>query len=42
MAVLSKSYFHDEEAAFTLIESIIWNDEPSNRHGAPAATGETQ
>ena len=32
MSVLSKPYFHDEEAAFAFVEGIIWNGEPSCPH----------
>ena len=28
MSILSKTYFHDEAAAFTHLESIIWGDKP--------------
>lgn len=26
MSVLSKPYFHDEEAAFRYLESVVWQD----------------
>lgn len=32
MSVLSKTYFHDEAAAFAFVEGIIWNGEPSCPH----------
>ncbi|HEY0052707.1 MAG TPA: IS1595 family transposase, partial [Caulobacteraceae bacterium] len=32
MSVLSKPYFHDEEAAFAFVEGIIWNGAPSCPH----------
>jgi len=32
MSVLSKPYFHDEEAAFRYLESIVWNGEPVCPH----------
>lgn len=32
MSVLSKPYFHDEEAAFTYLESIVWTDGASCPH----------
>lgn len=32
MSVLSKTYFHDEAAAFEFVEGIIWNGEPSCPH----------
>lgn len=32
MSVLSKPYFHDEEAAFSFLEEIIWGDQPVCPH----------
>lgn len=32
MSVLSKPYFHDEAAAFTFVEGVIWGGEPSCPH----------
>ncbi|GMN12842.1 IS1595 family transposase [Altererythrobacter sp. MTPC7] len=32
MSVLLKSYFHDEEAAFAHLESVIWGEEPVCPH----------
>ena len=32
MSVLSKPYFHNEEAAFAYLESVIWGDEPACPH----------
>lgn len=32
MSVLSKPYFHDEEAAFAYLESVIWGGEPACPH----------
>src|SRR5690606_18581241 len=32
MSVLSKPYFHDEQAAFTFVESIIWPTGPVCPH----------
>ena len=32
MSVLSKAYFHDEAAAFTFVEGIIWGGEPTCPH----------
>ena len=29
MSILSKAYFHDEEAAFAHLESVLWGGEPS-------------
>ncbi|GBQ62279.1 hypothetical protein AA103196_0267 [Ameyamaea chiangmaiensis NBRC 103196] len=32
MSVLSKAYFHDEEAAFSYLESVIWTNGPVCPH----------
>ncbi|WP_339716947.1 transposase, partial [uncultured Sneathiella sp.] len=32
MSVLSKEYFHNEEAAIAHLESILWGDEPICPH----------
>ncbi|OJW75021.1 MAG: IS1595 family transposase [Sphingomonadales bacterium 63-6] len=32
MSVLSKPYFHDEEAAFCYLESVVWGEEPACPH----------
>ena len=32
MSILSKAYFHDEEAAFAFLESIVWGEEPVCPH----------
>ncbi len=32
MSILSKPYFHDEEAAFAHLESVIWQDGPACPH----------
>lgn len=32
MSVLSKPYFHDEEAAFAYLEGIVWNEGPACPH----------
>lgn len=32
MSILSKSYFHDEQAAFAKLESIVWPDGPTCPH----------
>ena len=32
MSILSKAYFHDEEAAFAHLESVVWGDTPTCPH----------
>lgn len=32
MSIFSKPYFHDEEAAFGFLESVVWGDEPVCPH----------
>ena len=32
MSILSKTYFHDEEAAFRYLEEVVWGDEPVCPH----------